>query len=266
MIRVLKLDFKRAVFNKQFGVVILIGILLAVLPLYKIFHNNVMYDGAASGYYSPFRLWLSKDVSSIYPTIFFMIFPVLANISFSDSYWIDKNSGFTKSVCTRCKKSNYIISKYIINFVIGGISVIIPLLVSLYILFMTLPAVKPSVFYQYDLAKSMFSNLYYAHSYIYIAAYLCISFMFGGVYASIGLSVSTFSKNKFSIVAIPALAYISMYMLETMGFPQLVPLIFLSAAQPVFGINIISITIIFMILFIASLCLYIVGVKNDEVI
>ncbi|MDU6480896.1 MAG: hypothetical protein E6538_02805 [Paeniclostridium sordellii] len=266
MIKLLKLDLQRAIFNKQFSAAILIGVSLSILAIFKIFYNDYVYHGGASGYYSPFRIWFGNDISSFYPQIFFMIFPILSSIPFANSYWIDKNSGFSKNICTRCKKINYITSKYIINFIVGGIVVIIPFIVSIYIVFMILPAVKPSVFYTYDLAKSMFNNLYYSNPYIYIFAYLLIYFMYGGVYASIGLTVSIFSKNKFSSVAVPSLVYISMYILETLGLPQLVPSIFFNAMQPVIGININSIIAIFLILFFISLLLYIIGVHTDEII
>src|SRR5574344_655169 len=111
LINLLKLDFKRAIYNKRFLIVVL---------------------------------------------IFLLTLPVLASIPYSDSYWLDLNSGFAKNVYTRTKKSNYLISRYITNFIIGGICVVIPLIASLYLLFITVPAVTPSIFSQTDRAKEMF--------------------------------------------------------------------------------------------------------------
>ena len=77
---------------------------------------------------------------------------------------------------------------------------------------------------------------------------------------------SIFCKNRFLVITTPTLVYFSMFLLELAGFPQLVPLKFLAANQPVQGINIISISIIFLILFVFSLLVYTIGVKKDEII
>ena len=93
-----------------------------------------------------------------------------------------------------------------------------------------------------------------------------MNFMFGGLYASIGLSVSRFCKNRFLVIGIPVLSYLSMYIFEIAGMPQLVPAKFLSAYQSVLGINITSIITIFITLFVGSLILYVAGEKYDEII
>lgn len=266
MINLLKLDFKRAIYNKNFLTVSLIGILLAICHFFmEVFPMIEFYENGSS-IFSPFLKWIIYDDFSIYASMLLIIFPILASIPYADSYWIDLNSGFVKNLYVRTSKYNYLISRYITNFIIGGISVLIPLIVSLYLLFMTVPAVPPSIFSQTDIAKEMFSNIFYNHPYIYILIYLFMYFMFGGVYASLGLGASSFCKNRFLVIGIPIISYLSMYILEIAGLPQLVPAKFLSASQSVLGINIISIIIIFLILFIGSLILYVLGAKHHEVI
>ena len=265
MIKLLKLDFKRAIFSRQFTIVVAIGILIAVLhvcievlPYYK-------YYPEGASYFSPFVKWISIDGFSTFALLFFMIFSFLASITYSDSYFIDKNSGFIKNIYTKVNKRDYFLSKYITNFIIGGISVIIPLLINMYLVFMIIPSIKPSIFDSSLGVKEMFSNIYYNNPYIYIYIYVFICFMFGGVFSSIGLAFSIFCKNRFLVITTPTLVYFSMFLLELAGFPQLVPLKFLAANQPVQGINIISISIIFLILFVFSLLVYTIGVKKDEI-
>lgn len=262
----MKLDFKRAIINKQFFIILLVGILLTIAHMCtEVFPRFNLYKGA-SGYYNPFTCWISNDGFDAYSTIFFMTLPILATIPYAESYWIDKHSGFVKSIYIRSRKFDYVISKYITNFIVGGIVIIIPLVFNLYVLFMTMPAIRPSIFSNLDLARDMFSNLYYFHPYMYLLIYLFMSFMFGGVYASIGLAVSTFCRNKFLVTAVPTIIYILMFVFEIAGFNQLVPAKFLMASQPEFGINIISIFIVFIVLFVGSIGAYIIGVKNDEII
>lgn len=258
------IDFKRAILSKRFLIVCIFGILISTVHFYyKVILTNA-YNIGPSGYFNPFMIWISKDVFSIYAQIFLNIFPILASIVYSDSYWIDKYSGFIKNIYTRTKKVDYLISKYITTFFIGGISVSIPLLFSLFLMFMSLPAVKPSIFSQFNLTKDMFWSLFYSHPYIYILIYLFLNFAFGGLYSTLGLAISTFSKSRFLAIIVPLIIHISMYILETMGFPQLVPSRFLSAGQPVFKININSITIIFIMFFILSLAIYYLGANKNE--
>lgn len=266
LIKLIKLDFKRAIINKQFFIVLMLGILLTIAHMHiKSFPQFNLY-GSASGYYNPFTCWISNGGFDAYSTIFFMTLPILVTIPYADSYWIDKHSGFAKIIYTKSRKIEYVISKYITNFIVGGLVIIIPLIFNLYILFMMMPAIKPSIFSNFELAKNMFSNLYYFHPYMYLLIYLFMSFVFGGVYASIGLAVSTFCKNKFLVTAIPTIMYILMFAFELVGFNQLVPAKFLMASQIEIGINIISICIVFIILFVGSIVTYIIGVKNDEII
>lgn len=265
MINLLKIDFKRAIYNKQFLMVVLIGILLAIGYFFTEVVPNIEYYKDGTGV-SIFVRWISYDFTSTWTVLLTFMFPVLASITYSDSYWLDLNSGFVKNVYTRTNKTNYLISRYITNFIMGGISVIIPLVANLYILFMTVPAVTISIFNPTELGKEMFSNLFYSHPYIYILTYLFINFMFGGIFASIGLSISKFCKNRFVIICIPAIFYLSMYMFEIVGLSGLVPGNFLSAGQNVDGLNIMSIIVIFMIFFGGSVILYIAGEKNHEII
>ena len=78
--------------------------------------------------------------------------------------------------------------------------------------------------------------------------------------------LSRFCKNRFLVIGIPVLSYLSMYIFEIAGMPQLVPAKFLSAYQSVLGINITSIITIFITLFVGSLILYVAGEKYDEII
>lgn len=262
--KLFKIDFKRAIYNKQFAIVVTIGIILSLMQIYMEVIPWLKYYEDGASYFNPFVKWISNTGFNVYTLLFFLILPVLAGLPYSDSYWIDKNSGFNKSIYTRTKKRDYFISRYITNFITSGIVVIIPLILNLYILMMLLPAVHPSIFDASLTSKYMFPGLYYFHPYLYVGIYLALSFIFAGTFSSIGLAVSTYCNNRLLVVTIPVLIYISMYIFELAGLPHLVPAKFLVAGQPVSSINIVSITIIFLILFVSSLIIYTKGVSMDE--
>ena len=266
MIRLLKIDFKRAVYNKQFIIVITIGVLLSLTQIYmEVIPYLKYYEGGAS-YFNPFVKWISNDGFNVCGLLFYIILPVLASSPHSDSYWVDKHSGFNRSIYTRIKKKDYFISRYITNFIVSGIVIVIPLILNFYILMMLLPAVPPSIFEASLTPKDMFSSLYYFHPYLYAGIYLLLAFIFAGAFSSIGLAVSAYCNNRLLVVTTPVLIYISMHIFELAGLPHLVPAKFLVASQPVFSINVLSIIIIFFIIFISSLVIYAKGVSGDEVI
>ena len=89
LINLLKLDFKRAIYNKRFLIVVLIGVLLSVAHFFmEVFPMINVYEGG-SAIFNPFVKWIIYDDFSIYALIFLLTLPVLASIPYSDSYWLD---------------------------------------------------------------------------------------------------------------------------------------------------------------------------------
>lgn len=266
MKNLLKIDFRRAICNKQFIIMITIGILISLVHLYVEVIPYIKYYENGSAYFNPFVKWISFEWSSSFSCLFYFLLPALASFPYCQSYWVDKNSGFNKNIYTRVKRKNYFISRYITNFIIGGVAVIIPLILNFYILLMMVPAINPSVFSVNSSHIEMFSSLFYFHPYLYVGIYIILAFIFGGTFASIGLAFSAYCRNKFLVISTPILIYISMSIFELAELPYLVPLKFLSAGQPVYPTNLLSIIIIFLTLFIGSLLAYIKGVSKDECI
>ena len=85
LINLLKLDFKRAIYNKRFLIVVLIGVLLSVAHFFmEVFPMINAYEGG-SAIFNPFVKWIIYDDFSIYSLIFLLTLQVLAKIRYSDS-------------------------------------------------------------------------------------------------------------------------------------------------------------------------------------
>lgn len=265
MINLIKIDFKRATSNKQFYIVIVIGLALVVIHYCFEIFQYIKLAKKIPTYYNPFVKWFINDGYSVPSMIYFMIFPLLASMPYSDSYWLDINSGFSKSVYTRASKTKYVLSRYITNFIIGGISVVIPLIFSFYLLLMTFPATRPNIFSSAGGYRDMFYSIYYFSPYLYVISYIILCFLFGGLCSTMALSISTYCKSRFMVLSIPTIVFISMIIFELASLPQLVPMKFLNAGQPVEGISIKSIILIFVVFMFLCLISAILGEKRDEV-
>lgn len=58
---------------------------------------------------------------------------------------------------------------------------------------------------------SMWSSLFYSHPLLYILAFMLINFIFAGLYAVFGLTVSHFVRYRFIVYLTPLIIHIFLY-------------------------------------------------------
>jgi len=213
MIRMIKIELKKAFLNKWFLVAVTFGCMIAILQIIQDVVPMVKYTSSCISRNLPphtlYNKWLGIN-STLWNTVFFIIFPLLASIPFADSFHTDLKSGYVKNILTRTSKKNYYFSKYIAVFFSAGTTVVIPLILNLYLTAMILPTITPSVsagFYPI-LETATLSHIYYSKPALYIIIYLCIIFMVSGVLASTALAFSHFIKYRYVITLIPYLCYL----------------------------------------------------------
>lgn len=266
MTKILKTEFKRAIYNKNFAIILAIGSILSVLSIiFDVLAGRLDYI-MGNVNFTPFMQWIGENSNGTYKLTFFMIIPILAIVPYADSYWMDKYSGFAKNIYARTSKNQYIISKIIATFTTGGLVVVIPMILNIYLLFLILPSYHPGLFENFKLAKTMFASLFYFHPYMYIVAYIVLNFLFGGLFACIGLAISPFCKLRFLITTIPYILYISTFLLGALGLPKLCPFYFLQSSSIATNITFMPIAIIFVVSIIVTIGAFIIGVKKDEII
>lgn len=243
MFKLLKIELSRALKSKLFLIAILIGCVISISHFiqYVIPGAAINYSGAdmkGGAPISAISRWIGGTGYALHTFLYYLIAPIIACIPFADSFFIDKNTGYIKNIFTRTKKSHYYISKYISTFISGGLAVITPLLLNLYLTAMVLPSITPEVSAReypiFDL--SMWSGLFYTHPYIYTLLYLLIDFVFFGLIATIGLTVSHTIENRFAVLLAPFLYYILIsFIFNTTNLDIFDPLQFLIPAQVFFG-------------------------------
>lgn len=209
----LKVEFKRAFTEKRFMVSIIIGIVFCLINTIKYdygyimnpysndmyFYNDFIKSSLVSAY-DNFIMFRLTDISNI----FFIIMPILVAIPYSSSYNEDIKSGFSRNILSRSYKKRYLITKFIVNFVISGLTFAIPLILNLLVNITTQASINPERLSSNVLVTgNLFPNMYLNNPLMYTILWIFIYFISAGVISSIALGVSIIIANKFIIVISP---------------------------------------------------------------
>lgn len=196
--------FQRIIRSKTFYLALAVCTAAAILEIFQEatrFPNNLEYGEGVL--FTPYSMWIEYIVDSNYKQLLFMLLPVLAAIPFADTYAKDKQTGFLKAIISKGKLKQYFTGMYISNFITAGLVITIPLLINIYLAFMTLPNVQPDPIVALNPADNMniiFPALYYSHPLLHMLFYVLLAFLFAGMYATFCLSISFLSNNRFVIL------------------------------------------------------------------
>ena len=207
---VIKMECKRAYESRSFQGVLFLGILLAVLDYLT---GIKIYDPSAQITYpaTVVLAWLPMNFQFAYGMIFVVLLPLMAAIPYGGSYYHDRKSGYIKNIRLKVSGRAYFCAKYLVCFGTGFIVVLLPLLVSFFLVSTYLPWLKPEPFAQQGLLQDacFMSEYFYERPVLYILFYALIMALFGGIFSVTALCVTAFAKNLFSVLVIPFAVYIT---------------------------------------------------------
>ncbi|SCM90503.1 hypothetical protein [Bacillus mycoides] len=264
MKNLLVLNLKQAFFSKRFLLIVIFSIFLNAFHYYSSIYINMVDK------------WFDKDLLTLsyrwigfsnIGSFLFLLMPLISVIVFSDSYLLEKKTGFLNGIYTRVSRNKYIFSKYISVFITGGVSFILPLLINLIIVSGTLPIIPPS---NPDSGLTpinmnhMFADLYFSSPVGYICLYLFIDFLFAGVFAILALTVSVFVRQVFVVLLVPFLLNIVLGVSLESIIPQIIPTFLVDPQQPILNNKPIFLLVEFLLLLVISLFFYFWGVKKHE--
>ncbi|KLU62471.1 ABC-2 family transporter protein [Peptococcaceae bacterium CEB3] len=228
MTRYFKNEMKRALLGKS----ALISFLIALVVLVISFLAFLGFP-----HYNVFWLKRSKDAIDVFINIrdnLVVIFPLLATIIFSDSYLLEKQTGFTKFIYSRMSLKRYVWIKFTVNAltsaVVGCAASFIMLVFLIFtygigIRFATERAIGP---FSYLLS----SNRLGYGLIVVLTTGLCYMTM-----ATLAMGLSAWIKNRYLVLIIPFFYYILCgTLLEILG----VNFIFNLNLAQVYGLNYIS--------------------------
>lgn len=227
MLKIIRMELRKAFSGKLFLSALLIALLLAVLcaaynieamKIEKTNYQKALESGEGvnpdTQAYGLYNHWICEDGSSFLSSLFFMIFPILSAAAYGWSHSSERKSGYIKNVITRVGKKDYYRIKYFITFIAGGVVITGPVIVNFIITASALPAVTPDVFYDTFTGiflPSMFSELFYSHPLIYSIIRMLIVFLYGGGVAVISFSLGFFVRNRVAVVILPFLLCLGLH-------------------------------------------------------
>ena len=220
MIKLFKFEFIKATKNKMFIISILIGTILCIYSaiyvvssyyedlenLKIIAEQSECRINPMAASFSLYNKWIGQEWVSMASSLLFLIFPLIASLPYSWNYCIEKKSGYINNVITRVNKGHYIKTKFVTTFLIGAISIFVPLLINIMIVSSFIPAIKPNVYYDifYNMPISyVFSEMFYKTPIVYTVMKVLLISFFGGSFAVLGQATGTIAKNKFIVVLFP---------------------------------------------------------------
>lgn len=215
----LVIELKKALKNKLFIGSLIVGILITLISIYYMigaFANfkdeiNILIEYYGDGVNPTIQSstlhnsWIGGEEFTLGYTIFFFVFPLLATIPYSWSFLLENQNGYIKNIVLRVDKKVYLISKYISTFVVGGLSVTIPLLFDFLIMGLIAPNQLPDLIYPYYTVfqGGFMSEIFYTLPVLYVLVYMFIIFIISGLIATISMSMAVFIKNKIVILITP---------------------------------------------------------------
>lgn len=234
MRRVLRMEFFRAFKNLGFLAAIGVGIFICcwhfvenVYPL-----ANYVYEGPYP--LSSFGKWIGGENTSLQGMLYYMLVPILCTLPYAESYFFDLKSGYINQLTVRYGKKKYICAKYIVTFVSGAITAILPLLFDFLLTGLVLPAIVPQRgfgVFPID-ADMIMAELYYSKPYIYHFIYFLLDAVFFGMLNIISLIAVRFTENRFLVILMPFLVYLFTFSAcQMFGVVQFCPAGFLRPSQ-----------------------------------
>lgn len=211
----IKLELKKAFRNKFFWISIVIGIGITLLSFYT---NIGSYLEAASVKYegknpmiegwSAFSSWIGGEPFSVGTSLYFFLFPMLVALPYGWSYCEEKTNGYRRMLISQVGRKSYYVAKYMAVFLTGGVAMIFPLIVNFWMTLLVVPASCPDpmyAIYNAVFGGAFLTEWYYNMPFLYVATYLCIDFIFGGILAAISMSVTIWIRHKCLVVIVPFL-------------------------------------------------------------
>ncbi len=215
----LKYELRKAFYNRLFVFTFVFCLLIAIFNAFieiSDYHNMLalMNESGKIDYElnSLAVNWLGHSQHFTMYLYYFSIF-LVCTFPYSYSLLEEKKSTYINQIITRDKRETYYIGKYIATFLAGGAVVTIPLVINLLICATMIPYYQVSQYGElyYGVPQPyLFSNIFYSNTLIYIVLYLCLTFIFIGLWSTTVLSLGFYIKNKITLIISPFLGLLAL--------------------------------------------------------
>lgn len=220
-----------------------------------------------------YTMWIESFTSSDIPYLLYSMVPILSAIAVSDIYLADKNSGYLNVVFSKSSSGRYFGSLYLVNFIVGGLTLMLPLALNLYLCFLVCPDRAPDLLAEgtnqvnpigFDV---LFPQLYYTHPFFHACIYIFLGFLAAGIFATMGLALGCFVKHRFLVWIGPYLVNYVFIALSVAVFGKSrfallnIYAMFYDAGE---GVTVVKAVLVIGAWLLAATLLYWIGVKKNE--
>lgn len=231
MKKVIQVEMRRAFESRTTKAALIIGMLISIFHIFHNFgpliesmkHLEYFLNRGVTYPIQVFDEWICGNTYNLEGFLYFMILPIIAVLPYGDSYYNDLNSGFLINIYARCKRSDYLVAKYIAVFVSAGTVFVIPLILNMAAASTLLPSLRPqNIAGTFINTSVIWYTIYENHPYIYVLLYLVIDFIFAGLIACLALTISFYTEKRLIVLISPFIIYVFIYSLCGMaGDPKL---------------------------------------------
>lgn len=286
MKNILSIEIKKALTSKIFLVLLGLSILITVFNVLYVVEAykeenkdidkfeeefNIEYN-RDQRIYTAYNNWIGGESSTLAFSVFFFIIPLFSMMAYGWSYCNEMNSGYEKNIVIRIGREKYYLSKYIANFLAGGLMVALPLFINFMMVSSFIPALTPDVSYSIYYAinhQHIWSQFFFTKPVLFVGLYLLLDFVIGGLFATLTLLFAYISKNKHATVIAPFLIILGIHYLRTLlyyeVFVQISPIYILHSTAienpNVWYVILPMIVILFLVSFIPTL----IRMKKHEI-
>ena len=183
--------------------------LIGIIFSFALFSKEIIMainDGSFSGYRYPY---VSLVDGSFNYTAFMVFAPILASSVASMNLCHDLQSGYIKNILFKQDKKSYAGSRFIVCTLSGGLVMsIITAILMVIILIVGRPVYQPDALDSGTFNSTAFESIQFIGGGTFLAfVVIILSFIFGGLWAAVGLTFSVYKPNKYLAVAFPLLLY-----------------------------------------------------------
>lgn len=197
-------ELLRALKGRPFWLACGLGAFACYIGLRSYFEGPAYIPGASRFIRNPYIGWFFTEAGP--SSIFVLLAPLFAALPFADSYAADKNSGYLKFILLRTAKARYCRAKFIANALAGGLALFVPLMGSFIWLWIRLPHGLPPDAKSWPLSGPL-DYIFLSTPALYVFFLIGLAFVFGAVYATLGLALSSVFSNRYVVIATPFLLY-----------------------------------------------------------
>ncbi len=222
----LRIELKKALRSKEFFIAVIVVLVIFVAQAFWIkkylevaFINDVDKYSYMTPDVSFMQAWIGQDVFSAYAYMLYSIlFPLLAALPYASNHLREHRLGYDKQIISRVGIKKYIGTKYVASFIVGGMVITIPSLLSLMWSMSWLPLIPLdlSIMQTGVTSQSLWAEVFVKYPLVYALLYIMLDFIIGGVLACSALALSYIVQSRFQLIILPMM--INLLLVEILNY------------------------------------------------